>query len=80
MIINGRLSIWDDEQYRALQGTYPVLFLSFARIKETNYENSKAKVCFISDEDEDQIYELTLTNQEVSVQVRAGAVLSWFCF
>ena len=27
------LSIWEDEEYRVLQGTYPVIFLSFANIK-----------------------------------------------
>ena len=28
------LSIWKDEKYRRLQGTYPVISLSFARVKE----------------------------------------------
>ena len=32
------LSIWKEEKYRALQGTYPVICLSFARIKETTYD------------------------------------------
>lgn len=41
------LSIWEDEQYRALQGTYPVISLSFARIKESNYEQTKRKICEI---------------------------------
>ena len=27
------LSIWKDEKYRQLQGTYPVIFLSFAKAK-----------------------------------------------
>ena len=27
------LSIWNDEKYRILQGSYPVIFLSFASIK-----------------------------------------------
>ena len=31
------LSIWNEEKYRQLQGTYPVINLSFARVKETNY-------------------------------------------
>ena len=34
-------SIWQEEDYRKLQGTYPVLNLSFANIKETTYENTK---------------------------------------
>ncbi|MDD7177873.1 MAG: AAA family ATPase [bacterium] len=39
------LSIWNDEKYRALQGTYPVIFLSFARIKENTYEATREKIC-----------------------------------
>ena len=31
------LDIWKEEKFRKLQGTYPVIFLSFAGIKETNY-------------------------------------------
>ena len=38
------LSIWEDEKYRALQGTYPVISLSFARIKESSYELTKKKI------------------------------------
>ena len=30
------LSIWKEEKYRTLQGTYPVISLSFARVKESN--------------------------------------------
>lgn len=31
------LEIWQEEKYRELQGTYPVIFLSFAGIKSVNY-------------------------------------------
>ena len=31
------LSIWQSEKYRKLQGTYPVISLTFANIKETTY-------------------------------------------
>lgn len=31
------LAIWKDEEYRHLQGTYPVIFLSFAAIKADHY-------------------------------------------
>lgn len=34
------LSIWEEEKYRKLQGNYPVIFLSFANIKETTYEKA----------------------------------------
>ncbi|MDO4273877.1 MAG: AAA family ATPase [Eubacteriales bacterium] len=32
------LFIWEEEKYRKLQGTYPVISLSFANVKEKNYE------------------------------------------
>ena len=38
------LTIWEDGKYRELQGTYPVISLSFARIKEADYEKTKAKI------------------------------------
>ena len=41
------LSIWEDEKYRELQGTYPVNSLSFARVKETNYADTREKICEI---------------------------------
>jgi hypothetical protein len=41
------LNIWDDEEYRNLQGTYPVISLSFANVKETNFANTKEKICEI---------------------------------
>ncbi|MEE0919424.1 MAG: AAA family ATPase, partial [Lachnospiraceae bacterium] len=28
------LSIWEEEKYRQLQGTYPVIFVSFASVKD----------------------------------------------
>ena len=38
------LSVWEDEKYRRLQGTYPVIFLSFADVKADNIEAAKAQV------------------------------------
>ena len=35
------LEIWRDEKYRELQGTYPVIFLSFADIKANNFKDTK---------------------------------------
>lgn len=42
-----KLNIWEEEKYRNLQGTYPVISLSFARIKENSYEKTKQKMCEI---------------------------------
>ena len=56
------LSIWEEEKYRKLQGTYPVISLSFARVKDTDYESTAhhiqellmkeyEKHCFLMDSD-----------------------------
>ncbi|MBO4395746.1 MAG: AAA family ATPase [Eubacterium sp.] len=34
------LDIWSDEKYRKLQGTYPVIFMTFAGVKATNFEDA----------------------------------------
>ena len=39
------LRIWEEEKYRKLQGTYPVIFLSFADIKEETFEQAYIKIC-----------------------------------
>ncbi len=38
------LAIWQEEKFRALQGTYPVISISFANIKETNYRDTRDKI------------------------------------
>ena len=38
------LSIWQEEKYRKLQGTYPVINLSFANIKEETFEGTKKRI------------------------------------
>ena len=39
------LSIWQEEKYRQLQGTYPVIFLSFADIKDRTFRIAREKIC-----------------------------------
>ena len=41
------LSIWQEEKYRKLQGTYPVISLSFANVKETSFQSTKKRICQI---------------------------------
>ena len=36
-----KLEIWKDGKYREIQGTYPVIFLSFASIKSNNFTDTK---------------------------------------
>ena len=38
------LSVWEKEEYRNLQGTYPVISLSFAGIKEDNFQGMRLKI------------------------------------
>ena len=39
-----KLSIWNEEKYRQLQGTYPVLNISFANVKERNFDMTRLKI------------------------------------
>ncbi len=41
------LSIWEEEKYRQIQGTYPVISLSFARVKANNYATARENICEI---------------------------------
>ena len=41
------LSIWENEKYRDFQGTYPVISLSFANIKERDYQTTRKKICHL---------------------------------
>ena len=38
------LSIWDEEAYRKLQGTYPVISLTFANVKERDFRMTKQRI------------------------------------
>ena len=38
------LSVWEREKFRALQGTYPVISLSFANVKENAYEKVRYRI------------------------------------
>lgn len=39
------LSIWQDEAYRNLQGSWPVISLSFANVKEATCREMKQRIC-----------------------------------
>lgn len=39
------LTIWKEEKYRRLQGTYPVISLSFAAVKEREYQAARDRIC-----------------------------------
>lgn len=39
------LAIWEEEKYRRLKGTWPVISLSFAKVKEISFHNTRKKIC-----------------------------------
>ena len=39
-----KLAIWKEEKFRNLQGTYPVLFLSFAGVKQDTFEGARQMI------------------------------------
>ncbi len=41
------LFIWRHEKFRKLQGTWPVIALSFAKVKETSFPSAKKRICQI---------------------------------
>ena len=44
------LDIWKEEKYRKLQGTYPLIFLSFADVKKDNFKDTKNDIISIINE------------------------------
>ena len=44
------LNIWKYKEYREIQGTYPVIFLSFANVKENTYDQARESICRIIQE------------------------------
>ena len=38
------LDIWQEEKYRQMQGTWPVIFLTFAGIKQMSYEQTRLAI------------------------------------
>ena len=41
------LTIWKDEEYRKLQGSMPVIFLSFADVKADTFAMAREKICML---------------------------------
>ena len=41
------LNIWKEEKYHSLYGTYPVISLSFANVKENTFDKMKTRLCQI---------------------------------
>ncbi len=88
------LDIWEDEKYRELQGTYPVIFISFAPVKESDFSSAQKKIFFliaelynrfdylldsgILKEDEKEYYRKVSFNMDASIATDALKALSGF--
>ncbi len=59
------LNIWKDKKYRDLQGTYPVISLSFAAVKGSTYESTRT-----------QIYQIISNLYEKSEFIKNSGILS----
>ena len=44
------MKIWEEERFRELQGRYPVIFLTFAGVKDNNYPSARENICRIIEE------------------------------
>ena len=87
------LAIWEHEKYRLLQGTYPVISLTFANVKEKDYRTTIQRIGQLLASGYLKVkgyrvvtskfgewrpeYELSLTNFEVRIMFR-NMVHSWF--
>ena len=64
------LNIWKEEKYQQLQGTYPVIYLSFADVKQINYKDAVLKIKKIITDVYQQYIELAGWEGLTEVQVR----------
>lgn len=46
----GGLDIWKDENYRHLQGTYPVILLSITNVKKDTYADAREEIINVIDD------------------------------
>ena len=64
------LNIWKEKKYQQLQGTYPVIYLSFADVKQTNYKDAVLKIKTIITDVFQQYIELAGWEGLTEVQIR----------
>ncbi len=88
------LDIWKEDKYRELQGTYPVIFISFAPVKEGTFLSAQKKIYFliaelynrfdflldsgILKEDEKEYYRKVSFDMEANIATDALKALSGF--
>ena len=64
------LNIWKEKKCQQLQGTYPVIYLSFADVKQTNYKDAVLKIKKIITDVYQQYIELAGWEGLTEVQIR----------
>jgi hypothetical protein len=74
------LDIWKEQKYRELQGTYPVIFLSFASVKENNFQAARNRIvrqiCDLYDEYRYILDEGVLSDEETDYFKRYSLSMS----
>lgn len=65
-----RLAVWQEEKYRKLQGTYPVISFSFAKVKETSYASARKMICHMIANVYDQ-YDFLLSSDRLNENEKA---------
>ena len=62
-----QMNIWKEEKYRQMQGNYPVLFLTFAGIKDTCFTEARKSLCRVIEDQfnrHDYLLEGNLLNEK----------------
>jgi hypothetical protein len=74
------LDIWKEQKYRELQGTYPVIFLTFASVKENNFQAARNRIvrqiCDLYDEYRYILDEGVLSDEETDYFKRYSLSMS----
>ena len=63
------LSIWKEEKYRQMQGTWPVISISFAKVKAASFWNAKRMICQIITSLYNQ-YDFLLNSDKLNIMER----------
>ena len=71
------LSIWSEEKFRKMQGTYPVIFLSFANIKQDTYQKTLLRIKKLVDEIYNRFPELANIEGLTEEQKVKFTTISW---
>ena len=72
------LVVWKKEKYRKMQGTYPVIFLNFAAIKGSNYEDARDGIIMAINEAYSEHRYLLETNELTDREMKCFEELDYY--